>query len=476
MWADGNVEPSVWNIQYIDESTGLTDGSFLLIAHFADVTFGDLAVAPLSPEIPVADVDTYSSFFETALSVNTANGLLANDLGGSGALTAVLDTDLDNTGSSLILNPDGSFDYTPAAGFSGLDTFTYFATDGQNNSAPVRVDINVLGPDADPDLLVQLPLDDNQTPTIATDSGPIGNNGVISGASYVFESGDGSPSSLDFEGGDLVNLGGLDVNGTGVTLAAWVKADSFTGDNLDGQIITKAAGAAASRHIFTLGTTSRGTGSSDVVLRGRVRIGGETITFRANTGLMLPDVWYHTAMVYDESTLTLYLDGVEVASAPVTGTVDQDPGIDVTVGAQSNGIFPWDGLIDEVHVARRGFSVAEIAALANVRPVAVADGYSTDFETPLAVDSASGVLANDTDTNGDALAANLVTNVNNGTLLLNTDGSFSYTPNANFSGTDSFTYFANDSTAESAAVQVTINVQASALACLLYTSPSPRDS
>ena len=216
------------------------------------------------------------------------------------------------------------------------------------------------------DLLAHLQFDDNQSPSIATDSGPLGNSGSISGAAYVFASGDGSASSLDFEGGDSVNLGGLDVNGTGITLAAWVKADSFTGNNLDGRIISKASGIATTRHVFALSTISRSQGSDDVVLRGRLRIGGRTVNFRASSGLMFPGVWYHAAMVYDESTAKLYLDGVEVFSDFLTGAIDQDSNVDVSVGAQSDGLAPWDGLIDDVYIAQRPFSAAEIQALARV--------------------------------------------------------------------------------------------------------------
>ena len=57
-----------------------------------------------------------------------------------------------------------------------------------------------------------------------------------------------------------------------------------------------------------------------------------------------------------------------------------------------------------------------------------------------------GVLANDFDLNGDALTAALVTGPRNGNVTLNSNGSFTYTPNANYSGSDSFTYRANDGT------------------------------
>ena len=76
----------------------------------------------------------------------------------------------------------------------------------------------------------------------------------------------------------------------------------------------------------------------------------------------------------------------------------------------------------------------------------------------LTVTAANGVLANDTNADGGALSAVLVSTTGNGSLTLNADGSFSYTPNAGFCGTDSFTYTATDGHATSAPATVTITV------------------
>ena len=307
---------------------------------------------------------------------------------------------------------------------------------------------------------VHLTMDDNESVTVAEDISGNGLNGAISGATYVPESGDGSTFSLDFKDGDSVNLGGLDLNGTGVTLAAWVKARSFTGKHFNGRIISKADGIAANRHVFMLSTARRGS-TDDVVLRGRVRIGGEVVTVRANKGLMLPDIWYHTAMVYDGSTMKLYLDGVEVASnsftPPLVGMIDQDSEIDVSVGAQPDGLAPWDGQIDNVRIAQRVFTAVEIAALATSSDVS--DSYNTDFGTTLIVGDVFGVLANDAARFGGALTATLDTDVSNGTLVLNTDGSFAYTPDQGYSGIDSFYYRANDDPSHPEPVRVDINIQ-----------------
>ncbi len=75
-------------------------------------------------------------------------------------------------------------------------------------------------------------------------------------------------------------------------------------------------------------------------------------------------------------------------------------------------------------------------------------------------DEADGRLRNDMDADGDPLAAVLGTGPANGTLTLNADGSFTYTPNADFYGTDTFTYRANDGALDSNLATVTITVTA----------------
>ena len=72
--------------------------------------------------------------------------------------------------------------------------------------------------------------------------------------------------------------------------------------------------------------------------------------------------------------------------------------------------------------------------------MASADVYTTDEDVPLVVAAAGGVLQNDSDGDGDALTAVLVSDVTSGVLTLNPDGSFSYTPNQDFAGSDSFSY------------------------------------
>ncbi len=96
---------------------------------------------------------------------------------------------------------------------------------------------------------------------------------------------------------------------------------------------------------------------------------------------------------------------------------------------------------------------------ANDAPTAAGEAYSTTEDTALTV-APPGVLANDTDSDGNPLTAVLESVPSHGTLTLNTDGSFTYTPAADFTGSDSFTYRASDGTLNSNVATVTISVTA----------------
>ena len=78
------------------------------------------------------------------------------------------------------------------------------------------------------------------------------------------------------------------------------------------------------------------------------------------------------------------------------------------------------------------------------QPQASGDTYSMTHDHTLSVSAAGGVLANDSDPNHIHLTSVLHTSPSHGSVSLNSDGSFSYTPAAHFAGSDSFTYEAYD--------------------------------
>ncbi|QAY65242.1 cadherin-like beta sandwich domain-containing protein [Paenibacillus protaetiae] len=102
-------------------------------------------------------------------------------------------------------------------------------------------------------------------------------------------------------------------------------------------------------------------------------------------------------------------------------------------------------------------NVFAITVIGSSPPIAFNDSYNTSEDMPLSV-SVPGVLANDSDADGDALTATLVTGPLHGTLTLNSNGSLTYVPLTNYTGSDSFTYKACDGTVCSNSATATIYV------------------
>jgi VCBS repeat-containing protein len=135
------------------------------------------------------------------------------------------------------------------------------------------------------------------------------------------------------------------------------------------------------------------------------------------------------------------------------GSFTYDPALNFN-GQDSFTYKANDGLVDS-NIVTVTIDVNPI----NDAPEATVDGYSMDSNTTLTV-PAPGVLENDTDVEGSALTAVLVSDVSTGTLNFNADGSFFYSPTLDFEGEASFTYEANDGLLDSAVTNVTITVNA----------------
>src|SRR4029450_12009266 len=103
-------------------------------------------------------------------------------------------------------------------------------------------------------------------------------------------------------------------------------------------------------------------------------------------------------------------------------------------------------------------TVAISVTAVNDAPVATADTYIAAEDTPLTV-AAPGVLGNDSDPDHDTLTSALESGPTHGTLVLNANGSFSYTPAGNYPGPDSFTYRASDGTPTSARATAALSVR-----------------
>ncbi|MFC1479571.1 Ig-like domain-containing protein [Planctomycetota bacterium] len=94
----------------------------------------------------------------------------------------------------------------------------------------------------------------------------------------------------------------------------------------------------------------------------------------------------------------------------------------------------------------------------NDPPSADDDSYSTNENVLLSVDMNTGVIQNDSDPDANVLTADLVTDAGHGTLTLNADGSFSYDPDTDWAGIDTFVYRVYDGTVYSGNATVTITV------------------
>ena len=181
-----------------------------------------------------------------------------------------------------------------------------------------------------------------------------------------------------------------------------------------------------------------------------------------------------TYTVAEDTTLNIAAPGVlsndtDVDGNSLTVIKVSDPA-NGTLTLNTNGSFTyipaanWNGADSFTYVANDGTEDSNIATVSitvapvNDPPVAADDSYATAEDTPLTI-IVPGVLGNDTDADGDPLTAVNVSDPAHGSLTLNSDGSFTYIPAANWNGPDSFTYRANDGLANSntATVSLTIN-------------------
>lgn len=185
----------------------------------------------------------------------------------------------------------------------------------------------------------------------------------------------------------------------------------------------------------------------------------------ANTN---PDAVDDSASVNKNSganTINVLANDTDADSDPLTITavtqgahgtvVNNSTTVSYTPAAAFSGADSFTYTISD---GRGGTDTATVnVTVVNHPPVANADGYTVNQDT-LLNPAAPGVLANDTDADSDPLTASLVSGTTNGTLALASNGSFTYTGNAHFTGVDSFTYRANDGEANSNVATVTINV------------------
>src|SRR5205807_1576670 len=151
----------------------------------------------------------------------------------------------------------------------------------------------------------------------------------------------------------------------------------------------------------------------------------------------------------DALTVTGVTQGAHGAVA-----INADGTLTYTPGADFNGSDSFNYTVSDGHGGTATAPVTVTGNPGNDAPVARDDAAATDEDTAVTVN----VLANDTDVDGDALTVTGVTQGAHGAVVLNTDGTLTYAPGANFNGIDRFTYTVSDGHGGTATATVTVPV------------------
>ena len=381
-------------------------------------------------DAPIANNDNYSTDEDTLLSV-ILPGVLGNDTDVEGSvLSPILVSDVSH--GDLILNADGSFTYLPAPNFTGNDSFTYKVNDGTVDSNIATVTINV-GSVNDAPVAVEDSYSINEdTLLTVVVPGILGND--------TDDDGDALTVAL------ITNVahGTLALNADGsftyLPAANYFGPDSFTYQVNDGM---------ADSNIVTVSITVNPINDAPVANNDYYETDEDTPITIPAPGFYANDVDPDNAIYHN-----MYVSGNQFGSlnAPFdgNGTFTYTPALNFT------GVAAFWYQITDGQYTSEAYIYITVNPV-NDAPVAQDDSYIIDEDNPLSV-PAAGVMENDSDVDGPSLNVSLLSDVSNGTLVLNPDGSFEYTPDANFNGVDSFTYTLTDGTlSDTATVTITIN-------------------
>ena len=376
-------------------------------------------------DAPVASDDEYATDEDTPLSLE----VLGNDTDPDGdRLTATVVSGPEH--GSLALNDDGSFGYTPERDYNGPDSFSYTASDGQLDSDPASVAIEVRAV--------------NDAPITAGDSYATGEDEPLNVAAPGLLGND-----IDPEGDGLTAAlvsgpehGSLALNGDGSLSYTperdYNGPDSFTYTASDGALDSDPATVT-----IEVGAVDDAPVASD-----------DEYATDEDTPLSLEVLGNDTDPDGDRLTAT-------VVSGPEHGSLalNDDGSFGYTPERDYNGPDSFSYTASDGQLDSDPASVAIEVRAVNDAPITAGDSYATGEDEPLNV-AAPGLLGNDIDPEGDGLTAALVSGPEHGSLALNGDGSFSYTPEPDYNGPDSFSYTASDGGLDSDPATVAIEVRA----------------
>ncbi|MEL6645000.1 MAG: cadherin-like domain-containing protein [Pseudomonadota bacterium] len=398
----------------------------------------DGTITPPANQPPVAQDDQIGVFADTATLIDIDQDLFGNDSDPNGQ-TLILDSVTNPPNGTLVDNADGTLTYTPNPGFTGQDTFQYTVSDGAGglDTASVTLDVSASGP------LGGFVADDFADGTLNTSVwnivGPAGTSGDVAttatdgflelvtpdGDFDVWFTNNGARAMQDVTDGDFsletrfltTPTGRFELQGILIEEDAdnWLRFDTFSDGNT----------------LFAfVGITENGSSSAAL----QVAIPEATAEYLRVT--RTGDDW-------------LYEYSQDGASWTTAG------GITYAFNAASVGVFAgnldsspgFTARVDYIQLASDPIT-DEDANLVQVpkAPVAETDVFTTNTDTALVMNIASGLLANDSDQNGDDIDFVSAGNAQFGTVTENPDGTLTYVPNAGFEGSDSFDYTITDGT------------------------------
>ncbi|MEC7765239.1 MAG: Ig-like domain-containing protein [Pseudomonadota bacterium] len=373
-------------------------------------------------ENPDAVDDATNTFMDTSVTIS----VLANDSDPDGdTLTVIGGTDPAN--GTVTDNGDGTVTYTPNTGFMGEDTFTYTVSDGNGgqDTATVTVCVNDDG-------------NGNQNPDAVEDT---------------------ATTTLDDPIDIYVLANDTDPDGDTVTISTYTQPSNGTvTDGPNGSLTYTPNTGFTGQDTFTY-TVSDGNGGTDTatVTVGVNDDGGENTVDAVDDSY---DIDEDTTLIVDLTANDSDPQGDDFSITSVgsaangTVTLNADGTVTYRPDRDYNGTDTFTYTItDEDGATDTATVTINVGAVQDV-PDAENDVELTDENTSVDID----VLANDSDPDGDTLTVDSYTQASNGTVSDGPNGSLTYTPNADFVGTDTFTYTITDGNGGQDTATVTVVV------------------
>ncbi|MDB5335101.1 MAG: outer rane adhesin like protein [Planctomycetaceae bacterium] len=478
--------------------------------------------ALLTANLPVAVNDTYQVTADTTL--NSPTSVLDNDTDIDGDTIDQVALNSNVSHGTLSLATDGTFAYTPDTGFSGVDSFTYFArdsADSENSASPATVTLNVgssnHAPVARP-ITINVAADtpfsggltgtdsDNDSLTFSAGSTQASHGAatINSDGSFTYSPGSGyiGPDSFSFKVNDgttnsadalvTVNVGsGADHAPTATSISINVATDTqfagaLSGNDVDGVPLTFSQGHTLAAH----GTVSISQNGNFTYTPNVGYTGADSFSFAAsdgtfsstNDGIVSVQVANptggNTAPVANAISIhvglnTTFVGGLSGSDAdgdPLTFSTGSIAAQHGSLGINSNGTFNYTPNTGYVGSDSFSFKVNDGTINSADALVSVTVGGTTNHPpvaAPVTINdvpmntSFSGTLQG-SDSDGDALTFSAgSTAPAHGTVQISANGAFNYTPNNGFTGTDSFSFKVNDGTVNSADALVTLHISGS---------------